>query len=154
MCISSVCVLLCGPSLITVKKKISQMCKVQQKENKCCMSSILTLASSGANVGDEASSAGVWLGRTLLAGVAPRSPNGCTTEGFSTDDSAELSLTHLVVYLGETWPSPVVCGRTEVKQLTVRNIWVDIPQKLSIHDKWCCGLIPGPLNGQYQPMPS
>lgn len=90
------------------------MCTVQQRENEFCMCSSLTLASSSADVGDEASSAGVWLGRALLAGVAPRSPNGCTTEGFSADDSTELTLTHLVVYLGETWPSPVVCGRKKV----------------------------------------
>lgn len=78
------------------------------------MCSDLTLTGPSADVGDEASSAGVWLGRALLTGVAPRSSNGSTAEGFSADDSAELTLTHLVVYLGETWPGPVVCGRKEV----------------------------------------
>lgn len=69
----------------------------------------LTLAGSGANVGDETSSAGVWLGRALLAGVAPRSANRSTAQGFGADDATELALTHLVVHLCETRPSPVVC---------------------------------------------
>lgn len=66
------------------------------------------LTGSGANVGDEASPAGVRLGRALLTRVAPSSTNGGTAEGFGAHDSTELALTHLVVHLGETWPSPVV----------------------------------------------
>lgn len=77
----------------------------------------LTLAGSSADVGDEAPSAGVWLGRALLTGVAPRSSNGSAAEGFCADDSTELALTHLVVHLGKAWPSPVVCGRREARIL-------------------------------------
>lgn len=73
-----------------------------------CLALIHILAGSSADVGDEASSAGVWLGGALLAGVAPRSANGSAAEGFGADDSTELALTHLVVHLRETWPSPVV----------------------------------------------
>lgn len=75
----------------------------------------LTLTGSSADVGDEASPAGVWLGGALLTGVAPRSTNGSAAEGFGADDSTELALTHLVVHLGETWPSPVVCGGKEAR---------------------------------------
>lgn len=71
----------------------------------------VTLAGPGADVGDKSSSAGVWLGGALLAGVAPCSSNGCTAECFGAHDPTELTLTHLVVHLGETRPSPVVCGR-------------------------------------------
>lgn len=74
------------------------------------LSVYLTLAGSGADVGDETSPAGVWLGRALLAGVAPRSANRSAAQGFGADDAAELALAHLVVHLCETWPSPVVCG--------------------------------------------
>lgn len=66
------------------------------------------LAGPGADVRDEASSAGVRLGRTLLTGVTPRSPNGGAAKGFSANDPAELALAHLVVHLGKAWPSPVV----------------------------------------------
>lgn len=90
-------------------KRGSARC-VYKKEIEFSMCSNLTLAGSGADVGDEASSAGVWLGGALLTGVAPRSTNGGAAEGFGTDDSTELALTHLVVHLSETWPSPVVCG--------------------------------------------
>lgn len=71
------------------------------------------MAGSSADVGDEASPAGVRLGGTLLTWVAPRSTNGGTAEGFGADDPTELALAHLVVHLGETWPSPVVCGARE-----------------------------------------
>lgn len=76
----------------------------------------LTLAGSGADVGDEASPAGVRLGGALLAGVAPRPTNGGAAEGFGADNSTELALTHLVVHLGEAWPSPVVCGGEKRQQ--------------------------------------
>lgn len=81
----------------------------------------LTLAGSGANVGDETSSAGVRLGRALLAGVSPRSANGRAAQGFGADNAAELALTHLVVHLCETWPSPVVCGGAETRILLFRS---------------------------------
>lgn len=73
-----------------------------------CLALVHILAGSSADVGDEASPAGVRLGGALLTGVAPRSANGGAAEGFGADDSTELALTHLVVHLGETWPSPVV----------------------------------------------
>lgn len=88
-----------------------------KKESEFCTCSNLTLAGSSADVGDKASSAGVWLGGALLTGVAPCSANGSAAEGFGADDSTELALTHLVVHLGETWPSPVVCGRREACNL-------------------------------------
>lgn len=81
------------------------------------MRSGLTLAGSGANVGDETSSAGVWLGGALLTGVAPRSANGGAAQSLGADDSAELALAHLVIHLCETWPSPVVCGGKEARIL-------------------------------------
>lgn len=84
---------------------------------------LLTLAGSSADVGDEASSAGVWLGGALFAGVAPSSANGSAAEGLGADDSAKLSLTHLVVHLGETWPSPVVCDGKEARTLCYRLIY-------------------------------
>lgn len=74
------------------------------------MRSNQTLARSSANVGDESSPAGVWLGGALLTGVAPRATNGSAAQSFGADDSAELALAHLVVDLGEAWPSPVVWG--------------------------------------------
>ena len=67
------------------------------------------MAGSGADVGDEASSAGVRLGRTLLTGVTPSSADCSTAESFGANDSTELALAHLVVHLGETRSSPVVC---------------------------------------------
>lgn len=72
------------------------------------------MAGACADVGDEASSAGVRLGRTLLTRVAPRSAYGSAAESLGTDDSTQLALTHLVVYLGEAWPSPVVCCGREM----------------------------------------
>lgn len=94
--------------LLLLKNKL----KVSSRLSVC---SSLTLAGSSANVGDETSSAGVWLGRALLTGVAPRSTNGSAAEGFGADDATELALTHLVVHLRETWPSPVVCGGKEAR---------------------------------------
>lgn len=73
-----------------------------------CLALVHILTGSGADVWDEASPAGVWLGRALLTGVAPCSANGSTAEGFGADNSTELALAHLVVHLSETWPSPVV----------------------------------------------
>lgn len=66
------------------------------------------MAGAGADVRDEASSAGVRLGGTLLAGVAPGSANGGAAKRFSADDSTELALAHLVVHLGEARSSSVV----------------------------------------------
>lgn len=81
-----------------------------KKKRGICISLFLTLAGSSADVGDESSPAGVWLGGTLLTGVAPGSTNRCTAEGFGADDSTELALTHLVVHLCEAWSGPVVCA--------------------------------------------
>lgn len=69
------------------------------------------MAGSGADIRDEASSAGVRLGGTLLAGVAPGSTNCSTAQCLGADDAAELALAHLVVHLCETWSGPVVCGQ-------------------------------------------
>ena len=77
------------------------------------------MAGSSADVGDEASPAGVWLGGALLTGVAPCPTNGSAAEGFGADNSTELALAHLVVHLGETWPSPVVCGGKEARRYIV-----------------------------------
>lgn len=94
------CVCFCLPSSLLKGKYANPDCV-------CCN---LTLTGSCANVGDETSSAGVWLGGALLTGVAPRSTNGSTAEGLGADDSTELALAHLVAHLRETWPSPVVCA--------------------------------------------
>lgn len=66
------------------------------------------LACSSANVRDEAPSAGVRLGCTLLAGMTPGSADGCTAEGLGAHNATELTLTHLVVDLSETGSCPVV----------------------------------------------
>lgn len=68
------------------------------------------MTGSGADVGDESSSAGVWLGGALLTGVTPCSTNGGATQCFGANDPTDLALAHLVVDLGETGSSPVVCG--------------------------------------------
>lgn len=68
----------------------------------------LTLTRSSADVGDESSPAGVWLGGALLTGVAPSPTNGSAAQSLGADDSTELALAHLVVDLSEAWPSPVV----------------------------------------------
>lgn len=98
-------------SFVTARKALPGVCTRKRERSN------LTLACSSADVGDEASPAGVRLGGALLTGVAPRSTNGSTAEGFSADNSTELALTHLVVYLGETWPSPVVCRGKEARIL-------------------------------------
>lgn len=77
-----------------------------------CNHEDLTLAGSGADVGNEASSAGVRLGGALLTGVAPRSANCGAAKSFGADNSTQLALAHLVAHLGETWSCPVVCGQT------------------------------------------
>lgn len=67
-----------------------------------------TLAGSSTNVGNETSSARVRLGRAHLAWVTPGPSNGGTTHGLGTDDPAELSLTHLVIYLAKAGASTIV----------------------------------------------
>ena len=67
-----------------------------------------TLAGSGTNVGNETSSARVRLGRAHLARVTTGPSNGGTTHGLGTDDPAELSLTHLVIYLAKAGASTIV----------------------------------------------
>lgn len=90
----------------------------------------LTLAGSGADVGDEASPAGVWLGGALLTGVAPRSTNGGAAEGLGADDSTELTLAHLVVHLGETRPRPVVYGAKEMRSPSFDFWWIEYIQRI------------------------
>lgn len=76
----------------------------------------LTLTGSGADVGDEASPAGVRLGGALLAGVPPGPADGGAAEGFGADDPAQLALTHLVADLREARPRPVVCTGREARR--------------------------------------
>lgn len=102
-------VIVCGCACVSLKKKM-------RKERVLCMCSHVTLAGARADVGDEASSAGVRLGGALFAGVAPSSANGGAAEGLGADDSTELALTHLVVHLGETRPGPVVCSGKSKKE--------------------------------------
>lgn len=52
-----------------------------------CLALVHILAGSGADVGDETSPAGVWLGGALLTRVAPCSTNGGAAEGFGADNS-------------------------------------------------------------------
>lgn len=73
------------------------------------------MAGSGADVGDEASPAGVRLGGALLAGVSPGPADGGAAEGFGADDPAQLALAHLVVDLREARPRPVVCAGEEAR---------------------------------------
>ena len=67
-----------------------------------------TLAGSSTNVGNETSSARVRLSRAHLTRVTPGPSNGGTTHGLGTDDPAELSLTHLVIYLAKAGASTIV----------------------------------------------
>lgn len=96
---------------------LSQFKKKLKRSSRSSVCSSLTLAGSSADVGNETSSARVRLGRALLTGVAPRSTNSSAAEGFGADDSTELALTHLVVHLCETRPSPVICGEREARIL-------------------------------------
>lgn len=73
------------------------------------------MTGSGADVGDEASPAGVGLGGALLTGVPPGPADGGAAEGFGADDPAQLALAHLVVDLGEARPRPVVWVRDKKK---------------------------------------
>lgn len=68
----------------------------------------LTLASSRAYVGDEAPSAGLRLGWTHLAGVAPGPSDGGTAQCLGTHNACKLPLAHLVVDLSETRTCPVI----------------------------------------------
>ena len=68
----------------------------------------LTLAGSSADVGDEASTAGLGLGQAHLTGVPPGTPHGGTAQGLGAHDAAHLALTHLVVDLGEAGACSVV----------------------------------------------
>ncbi len=83
------------------------------------------MTGSGADVWDEASPAGVWLGRALLTGVAPCSTNGGAAEGLGADNATELTLAHLVVHLSETRPSPVVCGGGRKARMLVLDLTFD-----------------------------
>lgn len=72
------------------------------------MFTAFTLAGSSTNVGNEASAAGVRLGRAHLTRVTPGPPNGGTTHGLGADDPAELALAHLVIYLAKAGTSTIV----------------------------------------------
>lgn len=69
---------------------------------------INVLASSSSDVGDEAPPAGLRLGRTHLAGVAPGPSNGGAAQCLRADDACQLPLAHLVVDLSETRAGPVI----------------------------------------------
>lgn len=66
------------------------------------------MASSSADVGDEAPPAGLRLGGTHLTGVAPGPSNGGTAQSLCADNACQLPLAHLVVDLSETWACPVI----------------------------------------------
>lgn len=68
-----------------------------------------TLAGSGADVGDEASTAGLWLSRALLTWLTPGSANGGTAQSLGAHNTTHLALAHLVGNLGETRTRSVVC---------------------------------------------
>lgn len=67
------------------------------------------MAGTGADVGNETSSAGVRLGGADLARVTPSSPDGGAAQRLGADDAAQLTLAHLVVDLREARSGPVVC---------------------------------------------
>lgn len=72
------------------------------------MFTAFTLAGSGTDVGNEASTAGVGLGRAHLTGVTPGPSNGGTAHGLGADDPTELALAHLVIYLAKAGTGTIV----------------------------------------------
>lgn len=89
------------------------------------------MACSSANVRDEAPSAGVRLGCTLLAGMTPGSADGCTAEGLGAHNATELTLTHLVVDLSKTGSCPVVCNGEETEKCYFLSVIKLIPTSLT-----------------------
>lgn len=73
-----------------------------------------TLAGPGAVVWDEASSAGIGLGRAHLTGVTPRPSHRGTAQGLRAHDARELALAHLVVHGGEAGSRTVVWNTRRV----------------------------------------
>lgn len=68
----------------------------------------LTLAGPSADIWDEATAAGLGLGRAHLTGVAP-GPSHCgTAQGLGAHNARQLALAHLLVHLCETWACPVI----------------------------------------------
>lgn len=68
----------------------------------------LTLAGPSADIWDEATAAGLGLGRARLTGVAPGSPHGGTAQGLGAHNPRQLALAHLLVHLCETRACPVI----------------------------------------------
>lgn len=82
----------------------------------------LTLAGTTADVRDEPSAAGVWLGRAHLTRMTPGPANGGTTECLGTHNATQLTLAHLVVDLCEAWASSVICKKIRVKRVHALNV--------------------------------
>lgn len=76
----------------------------------------LTLAGTGADVGNETSSARVRLGGTHLTRVTPRTSDGGAAQRLGAHDAAQLTLAHLVVDLREARSRPVVCKRDRKRE--------------------------------------
>lgn len=72
------------------------------------------MAGPGAVVWDEASSAGIGLGRAHLTGVTPRPSHRGTAQGLRAHDARELALAHLVVHGGEAGSRTVVWNTGKV----------------------------------------
>lgn len=97
-----------------------------------------TLAGPGAVVRDEASSAGIGLGRAHLTGVTPRPSHRGTAQGLRAHDARELALAHLVVHGGEAGSRTVVWN---TRRFQVRGKVEDestasrAKQKISVRDE-------------------
>lgn len=85
---------------------VNAISSLTQPGNSLALVHILT--SSSADVGNEATAAGVRLGRTHLTGVAPGSAHCGTAECFGADNPAELSLAHLVADHSKTRACSVI----------------------------------------------
>lgn len=71
---------------------------------------LLTLAGPGADIGNEAPAAGVWLCRAELTWEAPGTAHSGTAERLGADEARQLVLAPLGAHLAKAGPSPVICG--------------------------------------------
>lgn len=67
------------------------------------------MAGPSADVGDEASTAGLWLSRTFLTWVTPGPANSGTAQRLSAHNATHLTLAHLVDHLREARTCSVIC---------------------------------------------
>lgn len=94
-----------------------------------------TLAGPGAVVWDEASPAGIGLGRAHLTGVTPRPPHRGTAQGLRAHDARELALAHLVVHGGEAGSRTVVWNTSRFSVPWNLHGLAELKHKLSARDE-------------------